>query len=395
MISLVTVLALVLAFIFLVFSKKTYKGNYYLAGFFLTIGFWGFMMQLVAFSDSTFWAPVLFIHSNPLLYLSGPLIYLYVRSIVEKDVVFRTRDWLHFVLPLLIFINLFPYYFLDFQIKKEMILKLRELLSYPDMKEMSLLVPYKYTEILRPIVLFMYSIGSIWYLHRQRKVLYTNKQTLGIPSMHLFKWLKLQMYIISIYSLLYTFLSFSLSNVLPSLAIYDLQPLGAFVKFAILLSMIAFFFVPSILYGLPHEEVYKNFEEVKPSEKLLLYDDKYMTKIGMEVDRVVAQGIFLREDFAIGILAKEIKIAEHHLTYYFNHVVEMKFTDWKNFHRVEYAKKKIASGYLNNASAEQLAKEAGYSHQSTFYAVFKKNTDQTPGEYDRKFHQDKKNSANV
>lgn len=395
MIALITVIALFLALMLLFLSKQTFKGNFYLAAFFFSLGLWGFMMQLVAFSDSDFWAPLLFGHINPFMFLIGPFLFLYVRSVVTTNAAFTYSDLIHFIIPVLILINTLPYYSVDFETKKELIFKIRENKFYPDLGNYSLWFPFNNTQILRPVILYLYTLGSILYLRKKRTMFNTSKQTLGIPSDKLFKWLRLQLYVISFYSLINIVLSLFLFGVLPRIELVDFQSIGAFAKLTILISLIGFFFVPSIIYGIPHKEVYKVEPETKSPEKLLLYDEEYLTKIEKEVDRIVNEGLMLREDFAIGILAKEINVAEHHLTYYFNHVVEMKFTDWKNQLRVDFAKKKIAEGYLKNGTAEQLAKASGYSHQSTFYAVFKKMTNVTPGEYERILLSDKKNSANV
>lgn len=383
MIALLIFFALVLAILFLFFSAKTFKGNYFLAGFFLTLFLWGAMIQLVGFSKSEFWAPLLFIHINPLLYLSGPLILFYLKSIQFSQIKFEKYDWLHFVLPVFMFINITPYFFVDFQDKIDMIVSIREHFHLPVMTNMTLILPYRVTEIIRPATLIAYAVYSLIYLISNKKEILSSKSILNIPSANFYFWLKLQLFIIAIYSVLYMVVSFSLTQFLANFTLESIQPLGAFVKLTIVISMVLFFFVPTILYGIPHNDIYKSLNKFKTPEKLNIYDAKFISKIESSVNKAVTDGLILNEDFSVTLLAKTIHVADHHLTYYFNRIVEMKFSDWKNYHRIEIAKRKISEGLLEKYSADQLAKECGFSHLSTFYSVFKKLTSMTPGEFEK------------
>lgn len=383
MITFLALLAFLLAFTFFIFSKKTFSGNFYLAGFFTVLGIWGVMIQLMAFSHSEFWAPLFFIHVNPLLYLSGPLIYMYIITIVKQRNFILKKDFVHLILPLLVFVNVLPYYFTDFAFKQQVVATFRTSLHYPDLKNLNLLIPYRYTEIIRPLVLMVYSLASIILINKNKELFKSNHYVLGIPSSKMIIWMKIQLYVVVIYSLMYGVISLALSELLKIESFSsNVMPFGTFVKFLILFSMVAFFFVPSILYGIPHaQKLVKTSENQNPEEKLKLFNEQYIARIEKEVNNQIENEIYLREDLSVNSMSKLLNIPDHHLALYFNNVVEMKFSDWKNHYRVEYAKRKIQEGYLNDYSSENLAKTCGFSHQSTFFAVFKKFTGLTPGDY--------------
>ncbi|MBL8172151.1 MAG: AraC family transcriptional regulator, partial [Acidobacteria bacterium] len=57
------------------------------------------------------------------------------------------------------------------------------------------------------------------------------------------------------------------------------------------------------------------------------------------------------------------------------------FTDLINAYRVEDAKRRLLDPTWKHYSILAIAEEAGFSSKSTFNAVFKKHTGQTPSEF--------------
>ena len=62
-------------------------------------------------------------------------------------------------------------------------------------------------------------------------------------------------------------------------------------------------------------------------------------------------------------------------------MLKVKYTDWRNTLRIEYAKSKIDSGSNKTITLEALSLESGFSSQSTFIRSFKNVFSCTPSDY--------------
>jgi AraC-like DNA-binding protein len=62
-------------------------------------------------------------------------------------------------------------------------------------------------------------------------------------------------------------------------------------------------------------------------------------------------------------------------------MLKVKYTDWRNTLRIEYAKAQIDSGSNKAITLEALSLESGFSSQSTFIRSFKNVVGSTPSDY--------------
>lgn len=81
---------------------------------------------------------------------------------------------------------------------------------------------------------------------------------------------------------------------------------------------------------------------------------------------------YLQQSYTIKDLKGELQISGKSTTYYFNEVVKVSFTEWKNKKRTEHAIKLIDEGYLRKYTREQLAKECGFLSRSNFNQAISK-----------------------
>jgi AraC-like DNA-binding protein len=172
--------------------------------------------------------------------------------------------------------------------------------------------------------------------------------------------------------------------------------------FYLVLSVILFF-IPEILYGLPSKQmgakqvVPENFnqgykEEVKieisnkeeeyPGYSQVFTDD-YIEEMGEIILKYLESKPYLDPGFNQTMMSVAIGLPMHHLSYYFNHVIKQKFTNWRNNFRVQYAKELIESGKAELFSLDSIGKDCGFSNQTTFIKAFKQEMKITPGDYIR------------
>jgi AraC-like DNA-binding protein len=175
------------------------------------------------------------------------------------------------------------------------------------------------------------------------------------------------------------------------------------------MNMIVMFF-PHIMYGLPieiKESVFANefkgiqvvnetassdsldeiSEDILSSDKTekkelpLLFASDYIDKIEVAMNDIIKNENYLEPDFKLSNIALISGMPPHHLTYYFNTVLELSFSDWRNKLRIEHAILLLKEGKSNHLTLEAISTKIGYTSQSTFIRAFKLHTGKTPSEY--------------
>ena len=105
---------------------------------------------------------------------------------------------------------------------------------------------------------------------------------------------------------------------------------------------------------------------------------RYLKKIlaALEEEKVYEQ-----PDLTIKKLANQLEIPKYYLSQIINEQLGISFLDLINRYRVNAAKEKLQEERLEKVSILSIGKEVGFKAKSTFYAVFKKHTSQTPAAF--------------
>jgi AraC-like DNA-binding protein len=105
------------------------------------------------------------------------------------------------------------------------------------------------------------------------------------------------------------------------------------------------------------------------------------TEILKKLESLIAKEIYLQNNFDLNQLSTFLEIPVHHTSYFFNQYYKMSFANYRNQLRMEYAKKMIVSGYLNQNTIEALSWKCGFSSRSAFTKTFKTYTGLNPSEF--------------
>ena len=123
-------------------------------------------------------------------------------------------------------------------------------------------------------------------------------------------------------------------------------------------------------------------QQLLTTEKYVqLFSEDYLQELKDKINKWIEQKHFLDPETNISTLAVQIKIPQHHLSYYFNTILEIKFTDWRNNLKIDYATTLIDQGTYKSITLEALSLQCGYLSQSTFIRAFKNAKGVTPSEY--------------
>ena len=331
-----------------------------------------------------------------LFYLIGPFAYFYVRSMFRDNIHLSKKDYLHFVLFLIIFIGTLPFLFSSWDYKCFISYKIINQTYMDSNYNINYFVPKTINKFLKPLV-------SLFYLVLVSKVFLENKIVFkSFAKARVFKiWFVMFFFLDFLTFIFYFIAQFSYSSknkfLFDNLS-YNIINTIAFVHFAFILSLILF---PQILYGLPISKLaivnpsddspnqsFKNSKEkTKPIEKSKITSDnsifssEYLLEIESIIHNWIVENKYQEHNATLDTFSKYTNIPVHHLSYYFNFILKIKYTDWRNKLRIKHAKSQIDAGHNKSITLEALAVESGFATQSTFIKCFKNAYGCTPSEY--------------
>ena len=123
-------------------------------------------------------------------------------------------------------------------------------------------------------------------------------------------------------------------------------------------------------------------QPIAAAEKYVqLFSETYLEELKYKLSTWIDQKQYIYSDANIATLAVQIKIPQHHLIYYFNTILEIKFTDWRNNLKIEYAKELLHQEVYKSITMDALALKCGFISQTTFNRAFKNNCGKTPSDY--------------
>lgn len=394
-----------LSVLVLFFNKGHKSSNLFLAGVLLFSSLFSLVNFTIFFSNSVFWVAIFETSFGSTFFLIGPLSYFYVRSVLRDNAKLCKWDYLHFLLFLIAFAGTFRFIFTPWEHKLEVARSLlygkiplgkrrvQEILP-PIINNGSKPFHFAFYVILNWILIFRFNLTlKLRYRYTHQYKLMRN-------------WLYCFNALLMINAIFFTI-------VMVKFIIYNnnVEFVNGAYLFIILLTVsyvllnIVLLIFPQILYGLPFELLYEPplkitlpnvepFNDVVKEGKLIaddskedkkkspqFYNQEYIGQIEVLLQIAKEEKWFLQPKFLLEHLNKNSHIPTHHLSYYFNNVAKVKFTDWRNELRVEHAIELLEKGTLDSVNYKWIASNSGFSSITTFFRVFKMYTKFTPAEY--------------
>lgn len=385
-----------LSVILLYFNARKNASTIYLGVFFFLLSLYGFYQYVLLYSKSVVLVSLFLfniaIESSP-LYLIGPMLYWYIRSILTDNSQLKRRDLWHFVPMIIFFIAALPHAFIPWHEKVEAARSVVEdpgfILIYRPTLLARIFSPA--SEFLaRPILVLGYTGWSaglfINYLIKKKASVVLSKQHFMNKWLFLFLGFLLILEVTQILLIIKAFemdfseLFFTL-NVLRILSVAGLIGL-----------LISPFFFPAILYGLPRfpdliltsitEKVDADHVSGDPQKKTNHFETEYLHSIHHKADSCMKEAQpYLHPDFNLTQLSVHTKIPVHHLSYYFREEKKQHFNDYRNEWRISHAKDLIKEGRANEFTLETIGLQSGFSSRNTFLTTFKKVEGITPSTF--------------
>jgi AraC-like DNA-binding protein len=341
------------------------------------------------FSNNKYLAAICLVHFQPIIVLTGPVLYFYVRGVLKDDAQLSKKDWIHFVPFLLYLINVSRYYFysLDYKLAfAESVIQHREIMLNFDPVLFSGNISY----IFRSLLVLTYTTSAAIMVYKHFK----NDIRSHFQNALIFRWLTAFIsfnYIMNISIFYYVGQLLYNWNLNGSITVV---PWGAFLfgLIALITLNLIIFFFPDILYGLPRMDYRIS------KQKQIVFDHDLNASVSKSVKdfeisieklELIAEKLkdyaitnpFINPDFNLTTVSNNTKIPKHHISYFFKVYLNTDFIEWKNNARVDYVIQLVNSGEAENLTLDAVSKMAGFVSRSTFINAFKQKTGMTPSEF--------------
>jgi AraC-like DNA-binding protein len=305
----------------------------------------------------------------PFQFLIGPLVFFYVRAMLEKRNGLGRRDLWHFASSLICLLYLTPFYFQSSEYKLNYLLAAYR--SYPTEWHVR-------TILLMAQALFylIIIIVTLPMLRAQKK----DARGAKIDPSDLF-WARAWMGF---------FIIIWLAGVFRYAFDYSVQT-----NLIVPLFFSAFIYM-AVYQRLRRPEVPGSIEggvepaiaaapaemtAIKKYEKSTLTKDRADRYVRRLVETMEKEKLYLDSDLTLQKLAQRLSIHPHHLSQIINERLNQNFFDFINSYRVEEAKKRLIDPSEKHFSIIAIAVEVGFNSKSAFNAVFKKYVNMTPSEW--------------
>jgi AraC-like DNA-binding protein len=392
MFLLISVLGILLAAILIFFNYRKNKSTIYLGVFFLLVCLYCLYQYIMLYSKSQVLVRILLFHishTSFLLYLTGPMLYWYIRSVLTDNSRLKKSDLLHLIPALIMLagnlLELGTPHSEQIQVAERVVLD-PDFLKIYKTTILSEIFSVSALYISRPLLVLCYTLWSaglfICYLIQKGKSSVLKRQHFMIT------WLCILLGFQSLLSFSHLLLIYKTFPLNESNLFYTLNTFQVMSLTGLAGLMIFPFFFPKILYGLPRMPALISVgNEKEPDQNSGIFkthnhsfETEYLKGIGLKADRCMKESEpYLHPDFNLTELAVMIHVPVHHLAYYFREEKKTSFHNYRDRWRIDHAEKLIRDGKAAGMTLEAIGMLSGFSTRNTFFIAFKKTEGITPG----------------
>ena len=301
---------------------------------------------------------------NSIVFLWGPLLYFYIRSIIHRDFSFQRKHSVH----LIPFLTYFLYLLIRMAILDKRILQgpLGTGLAFHPLEVII------FSTILHVLFLFyiIASFRSLWLFRQQLKNYFSTTKNLE------FTWLSIIL------------ISFSVMWTIGFVNSYLAARRGSPVLVLSFVNLALIFFIANVAVykGLNQPEIFSGIDERPKYERSTLTRsdaESYLMKLKSFMEE---EKPYLDPFLNINQLARRLTIQSRHLSQILNESLKQNFYDFVNSYRIEEAKKMLLEQSDEKTTVLNVLLDAGFNSKSAFNRAFKKCTGFTPSEFRKRGH---------
>ncbi|WP_420601631.1 helix-turn-helix domain-containing protein [Flagellimonas sp.] len=297
-------------------------------------------------------------------FLYGPLLYFYFKTTTQKYV-FKVLDVLHFV-PTIVLTTYLAFEAYLFTSESKIQLMLDRLLSG--------LNPQDSTKLLLLVVLKIVSLTVYGYFIRRVYLKSKKEKLLDVKNQI---WQKNVYYIHIFYVLTYTAYGFLIVNTYSSGILYDTSV--AAMALMVLYVGYSANIQPDVFSGLHSytRHLFTKYEKSGLTPSLSAELSENLLHL-FAVDK-----IYKENNINLDMVAQKLNTTRHNTSQIINEHFNVSFHEFVNMYRIKEAKQLLIEDTSRRLNIINVAYEVGYNNKVTFNKAFKKDTQQTPSEYQK------------
>lgn len=358
-VNIIAVFQLGVFILFLLRSKTNIQANRILALFLLSQIM--IILNFEIFNQFKFIvsiSPHLIFLGAPFFFLAPPSFYLYIKTIAFKDFILIKKHLLHGIPFLLSVVILACFvYFLPGETKKN--------IGFGTDKSLyQLLLILNIASSLQFIFYFVYDILIIREYRKRIREEYSCVKNINLTWLNMILW---------------GFIISCASGILFQLGRVFFEPVTNFLLF---FNFFSFFVYFNIIFfkGLTHPEIFTGIEEKPKYYTSKLKDNEASDYFSKLTSYMQKEKPYLNSNITIKDLSERTTIPARYLSQIINEYAKYNFYDYIAYYRIEEAKRYL-SDPANCETVLEVLYKSGFNSKSSFNALFKKFTGQTPSEY--------------
>lgn len=311
--------------------------------------------------------PHSYLMSTCFSFLYGPFLYLYFKKVVRNHS-FKYRDLLHLTPTLLFLVYVVPVYARGANEKLDIMLsRVRDGLNPSDSEQLVIIVILK----LASLLIYGYFIRKLY--------LESSKKTKGNTPIK--AWQKNLYHIHFLYIAAYAVYGILISNSISSGFFYHFQ-IGSMALMVLYIGYSANL-QPQVFNGILaySNRLFPKYEKSGLTTSLSIELKTHLEHLFQN------EKIYKENDINLEMVAERLNTSRHNASQVINEHFKVSFHELVNKYRIDEAKKMLLNDKGRNLNIIDIAYEVGYNNKVTFNKAFKKDTELTPSQFQRKVPQ--------
>jgi AraC-like DNA-binding protein len=365
---------LILACLFLFKKKGNRNANIILSLFILNCISACFFVILYN-TNLYYYLPFLININQPAMFLLGPLVFFYVKSLINIE--FKKSDLLH-LLPFCIYtIFMIPFFLENGQIK---INEINQMLFTGKKNDFFIM-------IILPLILIQIIIYLIVIINEIKKHEIKIKQTYSSTEKINLAWIEHFIKVFGVVCIIFIPIFFLVPLGYKFTDISSFLPIS--ISFAIFLIGYNAWRQPEIFFydynPVDFDRNSSKKNKVPTQKKQYISKEKSDDYLKILLEFMKKTKIYKDPEITLTNLADKLNIPRNTLSFIINEYTGLNFYDFINSYRIEEAKNILLDPCYKNNNILDIAYDSGFNSKSTFNASFKKFTNKTPKEYKKYF----------
>ncbi len=299
------------------------------------------------------------------LFLHGPALWFYIKSISSRDFTFRPIYLLHFA-PFLVFTTVHYFNFISLPADEKIYIAKNEIFRN--------FVFYKISVLSIGISTITYNVWALNLIRNYNKRIkqyFSNVQEIDLAWLRILTIASLGIYLLNV-------------------ALFNLDLIFHFAPYKILMMVTYGFAAIYVLligfFGLKQKNVFLTLSDEhqvrynKPKSSSGKDEQNFIERLQKFMDE---EQLFLNPDINISKLSNTLEVGADYLSEILNDHLHQNFFDFINKYRIEEFKKQCISETNKHLSIMGIAYNCGFNSRASFYRAFKKFEGKTPIEYIR------------